>query len=290
MEVNGGNIMENVFALNMTDEENDHFDGQKFAVRRVSDELVRRSEEAVLCYDKLEKRSDVPRWISIVKYVSLILGVALLAGIVKAVSGEGNLGENLQNGFANAPYVFVICPILLVAFAVFAVYERNFRKTVIDETELSILEEESNNIALDMKLDLGIPADAPSFDVLCYAYRINKKGEVERYSPYATHTPIEMFIYRDEENIYIANYSYVYAFKISEIFDVVRVDEKITLLGWNKDEEINEGKYQEYKMSVDNYGVVHAKGYYRIVINSDSEEYGIDIPEYEYKIVNEIIK
>lgn len=281
--------MKNVFSLNMTDENNSQFDGNFFAVKTVSEELIQKNNSTVEEYENLEKQLKPPAWFSVVKYALLILGVVFVAGIIKGISGEGSLIENFKNGFMNAPYIFVLCPIFIAGFFIISFIERQKFKVITESEELTALEEQSDELARQIEEELGIPEDALKVDILCYAYKIDKKGNERKYSDYATHVPMEMFMFADGENMYIANYNSLFVFPLSQIACIKEREDKIKLLCWNKEEEINEGEFAKYKMSVDNFGVILANGFATVVINSDFGETGIDLPLYELDKVKTLL-
>ena len=232
----------------------------------------------------------MPKPLSIIKYISLVLGVTVIGGLVKGVTtSEGRLLDNLKEGFANAPYLFIIGPVFLLVFAVLAIYGKRMDKTAFESEELEELTEEGDALLAEIKAELSIPDDALQLDVLCYPYKVKKNGDVRPYNDFATHTPFEMFVYKADESLCIANCESVYKIPLSQITGIEKRDEKIKLMCWNKEEEINSEKYEHYKMSIDNFGIVHAKGYYSIMISSDFGEYFIDVPSYEIDAFRSII-
>ncbi len=282
--------MKNVFALDMTDGNNGAFDGQNYVTRTVSDEILEKNNNNIQKYEELERASALPLWAKIIKYVLLIAGIVLLAGIIKAVSGEGSLAQNFENGFENAPYIFILCPLLFIGFAVVKVYEKNKSGEVVNGEELVNLQNESDALIGEIKKELEIPEDAEKIDILCYAYKIDKTGENKQYSPHASHTPMQMYIYKDECNLYVANYNDVFAFPLSSVGEITEREEKISLICWNYDDDINEGRFAKYNMTYDNYGIILAKGYASLAIKTDTEEAEIHIPLYELEVLKALLE
>ncbi len=273
--------MRKIFSMNMTDSSDTRFDGDDLAVSHVSYELIRKNEENLSRMQSLAGSSKLPKFYAVLESFSFILGVIFLAAIIKALSSGGALSENFKLGFQNAPYAFIICPLAFAAFAFLIIYRKKLTKNEIDEEAIQQFEREQAEIALQIKSELGVPEDAQTVDVLCFAYKYNRFNEPSPYNSYATHVPLETFLYHDERNVYLANYSAVFAFPKDKFVCVKNNDAKIKLICWNKEDDIHDPKYAEYGMCYDNYGIVMANGFNSLVFNLNGEDVEVDIPSYE---------
>jgi hypothetical protein len=276
--------MRKIFAINMTSEKDAKFDGDDFAVRRISDELYKKYESLVNEEKRENKPSIAQRLLRSLSGFCFGLGIILLIVIVRAVSQDGTFFENLKSGYANAPYVFIACPVSLLLFIALTIYDRKITKKANIDEKIGQIEMHEHEILGEIKENLVIPSDALTVDVLAYAYKYNRYGEPMPYSTYATHTPMECFLFDDADNLYIASYNAVFSFKKSEYVEIKENDSKIKLLAWNKNEDISEGRYKEYEMFYDNYGVVNANGFSSLVFMHGENRVEIDVPKYEVPV------
>lgn len=282
--------MKKIFAMNMGYGSSGKFDGADFVTKRIPDELYLKSEEIARGLTELECEKKPSRALSFIKFFTLAVGLIFLWAIIGALTAEGGFIKNLNDGFSNAPYVFILCPIfILISISLFLRGKRNGEVAISSEKleEFRIKEEE---FSAEIKRFLAIPDTAERLDVLCYPYKITKSGEVQPFNNYATHVPTEMYVFADAKNLYIASNIELYSFPKSAFSGVKRSDIKIKLLCWNKDAPLDGESYREYGMYYDNYGIVNAEGFSALQFSIGGQLIEIDVPNYELSKFTELIK
>ncbi len=126
--------------------------------------------------------------------------------------------------------------------------------------------------------DMGVPDENKLVDVFLSYYK-PKKGK-ETNALFVTFTNVELQIYRDESNFYVADLESLVAIPLSSFTGIYKVNKRVTFDGWNKEEPTNSPKYKPYNIMRCSVGLT-IKPYYSIHFNIDGDEYEILIPNYE---------
>jgi hypothetical protein len=162
------------------------------------------------------------------------------------------------------------------------------RGEIDDENAISEPDEEEECAAEEKaKESLGIPADAIDMDILGVIYRKVDDG-IAKASNFDFLT-IEMFAFTDGEALNVADYTDVYSIPLDSIVSVERIDEKVTALGWSKEEAIDSEAYAQFELTEDEQGLIVLPYYYSVRISADQEEFELTIPPYEASALSKLI-
>lgn len=274
--------MRNVFGINNSKQTKNKivFDGEIFISDRISTALQAELDDVSNEAQNQHKMLSLPLFFIIIKYILFIAGMCILGGFFKA-------DVSIKDAFNNAPYMFYICIASLAIAGILQLIEISKKKKHLKSDSYEDYVQKSESVKKRAMTALGIDQNALSSDILFYSYK-EKHGKFVKDSA-ADFLPVEMFIYADDKNMYIADCTCVFSFSRNEITEIKKVSEKAKMLMWNKSEGIRSKKYKKYKMTQDQSGIVTIKNYYSICLNSRYGEFEILIPPYEIKSVAGLI-
>lgn len=127
---------------------------------------------------------------------------------------------------------------------------------------------------------------AVDVDLLTFRYKRQKDKIVPKeigLSTTAYFNP-EMKVYAEDDRLYLVDLEHKYAFERAELTAIRTVKKTIMLLDWNKDTHPAEGRFKQYKMTVDQYDQTHLKPYHILELTHNGEQWGIYFPCYELPI------
>lgn len=277
--------MTNIFGFHFEKGSNvdvDKFDGAEFIVKEVSAQTSEKLDSINESTDEHSKKMNLPLPLALLKYLALFAGMITVVSVLRA---EVTVSE----AFSNAPYVFYIGGIGWIIYAILQLTEWLKKKKHIASDSFAEYLEKAENHAAASKQELGIPQNAPCVDVFCFAYKYNKKDEQVQAKSDFKYLPLELFIFQDEQKLYLADLTTVFAFDKKDCVNIEKIENRTTFKGWNKEEAINSAKYKKYKLTANQYGTVFCKYYYSLQISSNSKLYEILIPPYEIATFASII-
>jgi len=261
-----------------SNKKNEIQNGDEFIVKSVSKKV---SEELESSWDELEKtleESRLPLWVRIIKYICFFCGFCTLAGILRAATDIG-----LEKSFENAPYIFIICGVTLALAGILQIISKAKEKNVMKERNADQQIEDVKTDIQDVYDELNVPKDADSVDIIMFHYK-DKNGEPTpkgiglQTTPYVN---FEFKIFQKEDVLCLASIESLYEIKFSELKAIKRVDKRISVSSWNKEEDPRKGKFKPYKMTVNDYGDVFFKPYYILEFERDGQLFGLYFPCYE---------
>ncbi len=269
--------MKALFAADITnDKKNEQINGREFITKTLSEETKKRFEVKTDNLEATVKKSQLPTWLQIVKYICGLLAVIVVAGILRA-------DVSFAEGFKNAPWLFIGGAICALAWLGLHIYSKRKEKQVLTEENAEEQLDRLNTDVKDILLELGVPYTAPDIDVLMFRYKI-KDGEIKIKT-----VGVQMFecinlstkIYQQNGQLHLADLDSVYSFDMSEIKAIRRIKKRTTLSSWNKELPLNDERYKPYKLGVDQYGMVHIREYLILELEREGETLGIYFPGYE---------
>ncbi len=274
--------MKPIFAIDLTvNKQNEEMSGQEWVVRRLPEEVRDRINRKGQDLQKLERKGDLPLLPRILKtlcgYIALMIAIILLRAL---------FGAGLAEAYRNAPYIFYIGIAALAGWIGLTVYAKRRMRRIAQsedtEEKLQSLDREIRE-AFDM---LGVPEGAEEADVLSFYY-IEQDGKPVPKKKGMMPAPffnLAMKIYRDGDDLCLADLEEVYAFPIAELQAIRTSDKRLSACGWNKAVAPNDEIYKNYDLTVNNLNVVYSKPYHVLEIRRDGERYGILFPTYDLPV------
>ena len=255
----------------------------KFAVKKLSDDLqhVRdRSDETI---ENIKRASSIPGWLFWIAAILGMAGIIVITGFLNALSDV-----SFSTAYNNAGWLLYAggaCLLVAAAITIYKVYKT--RTTVNSPAARDALVERERLVARCFE-DLGVPQTADDIDLFCEAFKV-KNGKTKKAWSMYQYKNISCKIYRDGENLYLADTDGVYAFPVSNFFEIMTVSKNALFVGWNKVTPFNKPPYKQYKVRRNNYGILFVKPHYYIKFLAFNEEYGLVIPSYELETLQKYI-
>lgn len=272
---------------NTVDAKNEKENGDEFLVQKPDASLYAEYDKAVNgVLMNIKKSIRLPFVLKIIQYLSLAVAGCILSVLFEFFISDENAKFNTIVWQLIFGIIFCVTIFIVLNFIVKSLNKKE------DENEERYLQSKKAQSAYQRLLnDLGVPQDALKIDILSFNYKIEK--DIIKIDKCSTSVPMfynmEFYIYKDKENFYLVADSGKYAFKISSIKTIHKIEHKNALFVWNKDVAHNKGKYKQYKMKEDETGNIRCKAYYILEIENNGELYGIYFPEYEIDTVKTII-
>lgn len=257
----------------------DDFYGENYLDRKLSEEttqLIEDKQEEVNTYNK---KVTIPFWLSLVMYFCLMFPVMVLAAVLK------NLGEkSFAEIMSNSSGLIIGAIISLVVGLGIYLYSIWKRKKGVSKDETETLETAVNDVEAKCKAELNIPADADAINVLVGVEEVNKNGEVKK----TNYLPLNAFIFMEDNAICFAFIDALYKIPTSDIVDI-KQNKKLTFVGWNKETEPKNNKYNDHKVVVQS-GMFYTTMTYNVIVDNGFNKLAIIIPCYDIKTIADLLE
>ena len=257
----------------------DDFYGENYLDRKLSEEttqLIEDKQEEVNTYNK---KVTIPFWLSLVMYFCLMFPVMVLAAVLK------NLGEkSFAEIMSNSSGLIIGAIISLVVGLGIYLYSIWKRKKGVSKDETETLETAVNDVEAKCKAELNIPADANAINVLVGVEEVNKNGEVKK----TNYLPLNAFIFIEDNAICFAFIDALYKIPTSDIVDI-KQNKKLTFVGWNKETEPKNNKYNDHKVVVQS-GMFYTTMTYNVIVDNGFNKLAIIIPCYDIKTIADLLE
>lgn len=269
--------MKPVFGTDITtDRRNDWKNQDELITREVGEALKAKLAGAIDLTETVEKKSDLAWYGAIAQG---LFGAAAILGFF------ATLNYGLDHGFSgllkNArpwPYVFAAGGIAWLALHLVSRLKK--RKTVVSG-EAAAADDALKGAIKQAREELGVPENAEAVDILMLDYKVKNGKPVNATPPYYLNP--ELHAYRQNDALVLWGGSQIWAFPLSEMKRIRTVKKTNTAMLWNKDEKPRSGRFAQYKLVVNNYGV-SAKTYHILELERGGETYGIYFPCWELPV------
>lgn len=259
--------------MNRTEDDNNLLiDGAVFITRKLSPEMQERTDSMRKAADELERKASVSPVLRIIKFLAFI-GAFLCLGLM--IRAEGTVFEGFRYSIAFYP-TFLASLLIWIGLSYF---EAKKGHQIAESRESVDFEDKGNALFSEIRSDLGWPEDAPSIDILCRFYKIknDKMINIHRMTDYVNRP---FYIYREGENVNFATIENVVSIPVSSIGNISKINLKVKISSWNKEEAPASEKYKPYQIGEVN-GILLVAPHYCIDVERDGEIYEIRIPCYD---------
>lgn len=271
--------MKPLFGIDITtNKKNEEINGKQFVVRAIDETQMQAFERRGEALGETINRTKLPCALRVIKTICGYLTIIVLVVLVRAAFDIG-----LAKAYENAPYVFYATPALALVWLALTLLSRKREKNVLEEENA---EAQAASLDRDVKAhyeQLGVPADAVQVDVLMFHYKL-KDGNAIPQAPGFAPTPfvaLDLMAFATEDALCIADLQELHSIPKIALRRIYKVNKRISVLNWNKEEPHNKGQYKQYKMTMNNMGMVFFKPYYVLELEIDGELWGIYFPCYE---------
>lgn len=270
--------MKQLFSLNVN---TNQINGEEFILRKTDTELTRKSDETSDTLHAYQKKSGVPLWYSIIKYIFLIAAVACLPAFLRRCLDNGF--DDAYNGAAWALYAGAAG--LLIGLVMFLIEGVRFKK-VAQSPEVNEFLSGMGELNNRIKENLHIPENCADIDVFCRPVKL-KNGKEKRGNHFFSYFNVSLWVFKEGENLCFADISGVYGIPLSSITEIVLNKKSAMVPQWNKDEPIKNEKYKKY-VKVNNYGMYFIKPHYSVRFTRHGEEWEVLVPAYDIDAISEL--
>lgn len=258
--------MKNVFGINKKET---GFSYDKYIYRKLSEEGLADLEKIREKNNEVNKLFSLPRWLGWLSWILIMSGVVFILALFftneKFTEAYKRIGYILYIGIG-----LVVIGILIYVFLFIKGKKANKNpevKKFIEESKLQVAK------ALG---ELEVPEDAKKIDVLFTMSKTTSKGEKLAYS---SHFNQELYLFKEDDKLCLADIEQVLAFPIEAFTKIVKINKKIPLMQWNKEEDIKNEKYRNYDIRSTS-GSLSIGSCYSVRLFID-EELEILIPNYD---------
>ena len=233
------------------------------------------------------KKSQLPGWVQVVKYLLGLYAIIVLVGIIRALPDTG-----IEQAFKNAPLLIIsgiVCGGLWLALHL---YSKKKEREVLQDAGVEAQAEAIETSIDGIYNELDVPQNAPTVDIMMFKY-VEKNGEAV---PKATGMQtceffnVEVKIFVRDGYLHLADLENVYSFNYDDLRSIKTVNKRVSLLSWNKEVGYDEERYSRYKITVNNVGNIMVKPYHILTLIQNGEEWGIYFPCYELDIFEVLTK
>lgn len=257
----------------------DDFYGENYLDRKLSEETTQLIEDKQEEVNTYHKKVTIPFWLSLVMYFCLMFPVMVLAAVLK------NLGEkSFAEIMSNSSGLIIGAIISLVVGLGIYLYSIWKRKKGVSKDETETLETAVNDVEAKCKAELNIPANADAINVLVGVEEVNKNGEVKK----TNYLPLNAFIFMEDNAICFAFIDALYKIPTSDIVDI-KQNKKLTFVGWNKETEPKNNKYNDHKVVVQS-GMFYTTMTYNVIVDNGFNKLAIIIPCYDIKTIADLLE
>lgn len=264
--------MKNLFAIYKRNDENNF---SSFIVRSISSAREKEKEALFERGEKLSRRILPPQWLAYAALIAMPVGLLFTFGIVFAKDG-------FTSALENRGYLFYL-GIGIFALGLFTfIYTRIAVKMVEKNPRVASLAKEADKTIQEAMEELEIPLDAKRIDILFPVMKKNKKGEeVPAKGALVQVLNQELYLFLENGNLCFSDADVVVSVPLDRIKGIKRINERIALPKWNKEEKIKSPKYSPYGLYTNQAGFVLVEPYYEVFFVIEEEEYCFDLPSYE---------
>lgn len=265
------------------DKKNMKLNGQEFLMEEPSPEMRSAWERASDAAVDTVRRSMLPRPLRIMQYIFGMAGAICFAIAVKSITGRDSVA--LSDLYRTFPWLFWVGGGCLILWATLLALGSKKRRDVFDEESSGRAFASVESVEKAVFEEMGVPADAETAEILSFSYKMKDgkpcavtSGSLEDY------VNLAFKVFADSEYFYLADVDGKYAFPLSSLVAIHKVDKHIRLTSWDKEERMNSERYKEYKLWVDKYGSLHCRRYYILEVEHESGAFGIYFPCYELPV------
>lgn len=257
----------------------DDFYGENYLDRKLSEETTQLIEDKQEEVNSYNKKVTIPFWLSLVMYFCLMFPVMVLAAVLKNL-GEKSFAEIMSNssGLIIGAIISLVVGLGIYSYSIWK------RKKGVSKDETETLETAVNDVEAKCKAELNVPADADAINVLVGVEEVNKNGEVKK----TNYLPLNAFIFMEDNAICFAFIDALYKIPTSDIVDI-KQNKKLTFVGWNKETEPKNNKYNDHKVVVQS-GMFYTTMTYNVIVDNGFNQLAIIIPCYDIKTIADLLE
>lgn len=233
--------MKNMFAVDLTDENNPIMPAEAYCHRRVNTALEEQMDaHADSMMENVDKATrSWPHYIG--------MGAAAL-GCFACLTVFDTLTEEVETIPAAAWWWLLPTALCLAVFLLVSHSYRKLVKTRMETDEMTAQAEQAEDYYRLSRRELGVPDGVAEVDVLCYTYEVKKGKEKPVRIAGEHYSAMELQVYVENGCLMVADAATLYALPLAEVTAVTRWEGRTRIYCWNKDEQPKEEPYKPYRI------------------------------------------
>ena len=264
--------------------ENEKRNSEELMVKITPSELLKKLDNATDRMSKVVKKAELPAFWQVIHFITGIL--AFIFGI--GVFGSLIFGK-FTIGFKNEPWLYYTFAVCAVIWAILTLIASKKKKKVYSTAESHKAKDNALGSFDEILKNLGVPADAEEIDILCCRYKMeNGVPKVYELPTQPNFINLNYKIYKDNENLYLANPQGKFAFPLNTMRTIRTVGEGATIPNWYKDKPDTSEEYEPYGFFKNRFGVPCVPNYHILELVVQGELLWIYFPNYEIKTIENL--
>lgn len=264
--------------------ENEIRNSDELMVKRTPTELLTKLDNATNRMSKVVKKAELPGFWQFVHFITGLLGFIFGIGVFGSL-----IFGNFMKGFKNAPwlyYTFLACAVIWVILTLIG----SQKKKKVYSTAESHKAKDDALLSFDEILSyLGVPANAEEIDIIFCRYKMeNGVPKVYEFPTQNNFINLSFKIYKDSENLYLANPQGKFAFPLNSMRTIRTVGEAATIPNWYKEKPDFNEEYKPYGFFKNRFGVPCIPNYHILELVTQGDLLWIYFPNYEIKTMENL--
>lgn len=241
-----------------------------FRIRSLDSDTQAKKDRHFNALSAAEKKSSLPIWLIIVKWVTFALFAIIALNI---------LAVGFPTAWKNAPALFFIgagCGILAL---ILYLCEKKKGKNA-ETPEVQTLLQEAGQTADEAQRQLSVPDNALQTDILTYSYRLKNGKEKRPLARFYDYLLLNSLVFTEGNMLCIYDHSNVYGIPIDEITAIRKHKKRTTVSGWNKMAPPDDPAFKAFRVQTNGYGMIFLPPC-SVVVRHGEEDYEFLVPSYE---------
>lgn len=269
--------MKSVFDITI---ESGNYDGESFIVDRLDEEEQSEQNELLDSINSIQKKTQLPPGLLIVKYVCLFVVLFFVAAVIRSKI-------SIQEIFKNAPGIFIAALVCAVVVLVLVLIERGKRKKVEISGELEKLSAQADQISAVQSRNMKLPENAESIEIF-YCIYTDKKGKIKRINSYYNYTAQMIRCAVQNDELILFNFDGKFVIPKSQIKTLKKIKKTVTVDEWVQNKSYRDECFKKYRVYESN-GVICHCGYLALILSNDFGQFFIRFPLYEEEKLQRLI-
>lgn len=277
--------MKELFGIDVTTvKKNDQLDCVSYETKKIGAELDAKLDVHIENAQELEDKAALPAWLGIIRWICAVGGGCLIIAILR------NIGKlTLKQMFNNAPWVFIICGTMALAWLGITAYYYVNKRNVESSGEIEETVKEAETINAELRRELGIPENADRIDALLYAYK-RKDDEIKIVERMTGHfIRCDAYVFVENGCFCISDGAVRFDIPLGDIHGIDIINKRFYMNEWAKEQSFGDEIYRDFVYErADNLGRVWLRSICVMRFRLQGEEFNFRFPTYELETIESL--
>lgn len=224
-------------------------------------------------YRKAAGAAKLPGWLSVLRWVCLMLGVCWIGGVAKA-------RVPVQQAYQRGPAIFWIGGVGLLIAGFLTLWEKWRQQRANRLRPQEAAGQALAQVTAQANACLGVPADAFRTDLLQIVYD-TKGGELHIGDPAELS---EMRLFREGASLQLSDGERLYTLPLGAVTALRLVQQPVVLFDWNKSEPPTDERFRRGGVVVENGKIAGLRFFCSLELSVGGKAYALLFPGYELPV------